>query len=335
MQRGRRAGILATVLATVAVLVTGLAAAARSGGPGTVAAGPFTLVAEPQAGVAPFTAMIASARHSVDLDIYELTDPVVERALAGAARRGVDVRVLVNGYDEGTPVRTNAPAARYLSAHGVHVRVAPRTFPFTHIKALTVDGRQTAVMSLNLDGGYASTRDFAVLDRRRADVAAVVAVFDADWAGRAVRPSSGSGDLLWSPGAAPAVLRAIASARRSIDLEDEEMAYPPATAALCAAAHRGVAVHVVMTWSSEWYRPFRELSRCGVSVRLYHGQRYYIHAKLLIVDGDRALLGSQNLSETSLQRNRELSIDIVAAPLVRALTRDFAADEAGAVGFYR
>lgn len=45
---------------------------------------------------------------------------------------------------------------------------------------------------------YASTRDFLVVDRQPADVAAVDNTFDADFAHRAVTPAAGS-DLVWSP----------------------------------------------------------------------------------------------------------------------------------------
>jgi phosphatidylserine/phosphatidylglycerophosphate/cardiolipin synthase-like enzyme len=90
----------------------------------------------------------------------------------------------------------------------------------------------------------------------------------------------------------------------------EEMANAPAIGELCDAAHRGVAVHLVMTYASEWRGALTRLARCGVGVHLYHGQRYYIHAKLLIVDGRRGLVSSQNLSTGSLQYNRELGITV-------------------------
>ena len=174
------------------------------------------------------------------------------------------------------------------------------------------------------------TRDYAVLDSQPTDVAAIVGAFDADYAGRRVTVSAGTGDLVWSPGAATTVISFIGAATHSIDLENEEMAYAPARTALCAAARNGVAVRVVMTYASEWRGDFTQLRRCGVMVHLYHGQRYYIHAKLLIVDDGRALVGSQNLSTGSLQHNRELGITLRARPLVSQFAADFSADYRGA-----
>ncbi len=326
-----------TVAALVAVIgMLGLGHGARAAGrePATVSSGPLTVLAEPAAGVTPFVAMIAGARRTIELTMYELTDPRVESALENASHRGVDVRVLLNGgyYTEREP--TNDAAAHALAAHGVHVRLSPTYFALTHQKTLTVDGRESAVMTLNFDGEYATTRDFAVLDRRPADVSAIVATFDADWARRRVTPSAGAGDLVWSPGAATTVVRTIDSAHRSIALEDEEMAYAPATSALCAAARRGVTVTIVMTWESDWYDAFSELKHCGVNVRVDHGQSYYIHAKVLVTDDRRALVSSQNLSDGSLERNRELGVVITSGPLVRALAADVAADAASAPAFY-
>jgi phosphatidylserine/phosphatidylglycerophosphate/cardiolipin synthase-like enzyme len=307
------------LIALLAALVAVSSAAAASGPP-------LQLLAEPQAGDAPFLRMIDGARHSVELTMYELYDTRIEAALAGAARRGVDVRVLLNGGYYRERESANTGAYSYLRAHGVKVRYTPTYFALTHQKTLTVDGEDSAVMTLNFDGEYATTRDFAVLDGQPADVRAIVATFDADWAGRQITAASGTGDLVWSPGAEPAFLDLISSARSSIDLENEEMDYTPATEALCAAARRGVRVEVVMSYESDWTRALDELSACGAKVRLYHGQRYYIHAKLLLIDGRTALVSSQNLSTTSLKYNRELGIELTSPVIVSQLGRDFAND---------
>jgi phosphatidylserine/phosphatidylglycerophosphate/cardiolipin synthase-like enzyme len=289
----------------------------------------LSLIAEPQAGAKPFLALIRGAHRRIELTMYELSDRTVERALAAAAARGVEVRVALNGGYYSERSTYNAPARAYLSAHRVHVRDTPTYFALTHEKTLTVDGRVSAVMTLNFDGLYASTRDYAILDRRTADVRAIVAAFDDDWAGRRDSPSRGSGDLVWSPGAEDDVLGLIDHARRTIELEDEEMAYEPATDALCAAARRGVRVRIVMTYESDWRAALRRLRRCGAGVRVYHGQGYYIHAKALVADGGVALVGSQNLSTGSLRDNRELGITAREHEIVSALQRDIARDYAG------
>jgi len=313
-----------TLLITVLIACLAMPTAAFASGP------PLQLLAEPQAGNTPFLAMIDGARHSVELTMYELYDTRIESALASAARRGVDVRVLLNGGYYSEHESENAAAYNFLKSHGVQVRYTPSYFALTHQKTLTIDGSESAIMTLNFDAEYATTRDFAVLDRQPADVRAIIGTFDADWSDRHNSPSTGTGDLVWSPGAETTVLGLINSAHGSIDVENEEMDYTPATDALCAAARRGVKVEIVMTYESDWSSALSKLSGCGASVHLYHGQSYYIHAKLLLVDGQRALVSSQNLSTTSLKYNRELGIEVGSPALLQQLLRAFTSDYAGA-----
>ena len=331
-------GILLLLLATIAIVATGQARShprpafsnSQTSAPAyrATAAG-LQLITEPQAGNAPFLALIAGARHTVTLTMYEFEDPAIEHALAAAAARGVNVRVLLNGGYYNEHDHTNEPAYSYLADHRVRVRYSPTYFALTHQKTLTVDGEVAVIMTLNFDGSYATTRDYAVIDRQPADVHAILATFNADYADRQTNPSDGTGDLVWSPGAAGAFLRLIDGARRSIALENEEMDYTPVTDALCSAARRGVQVRIVMTYESDWASAFSRLSGCGAHIHLYYGQRYYIHAKLLLLDGDQALLGSQNLSTSSLDYNRELSIDLRSRPVIAQLAAAFDGDYAG------
>jgi hypothetical protein len=190
-------------------------------------------------------------------------------------------------------------------------------------------------MTLNLVASdYSGTRDFAVIDTGRADVAAIVATFNADFAGRAVTPPDGT-DLVWSPtNAKREVLSVINGATRTLAVEDEEMDDPTVTAALAAAARRGVNVQITMTADPEWDQAFTQLARAGAHIRLYpdNGSALYIHAKAIAADagrpGQRVLVGSQNFSVASLGYNRELGIrtrdPAVVAAISTTLTRDYA-----------
>jgi phosphatidylserine/phosphatidylglycerophosphate/cardiolipin synthase-like enzyme len=52
----------------------------------------------------------------------------------------------------------------------------------------------------------------------------------------------------------------------------------------------------------------------------------YIHAKLIVADGARAFVGSQNLSTASLDSNRELGILISDPAILQVLAETFAQD---------
>ncbi|HEX2282145.1 MAG TPA: phospholipase D-like domain-containing protein, partial [Thermomicrobiales bacterium] len=66
------------------------------------------------------------------------------------------------------------------------------------------------------------------------------------------------------------------------------------------------------------------LTASGVDIRL--SRSLYIHAKLIVADGERAFVGSQNLSATSLDQNRELGIVVDDRVNLSRLTRTFAID---------
>jgi hypothetical protein len=98
--------------------------------------------------------------------------------------------------------------------------------------------------------------------------------------------------------------------------------------ALAAAARRGVNVEVVMTESSEWDANFAILRAAGVGIRIYpdNSTSLYIHAKIIIVDGTSALVGSQNFSSASLDDNRELGITLTDPGIISSLSSTFQSD---------
>lgn len=305
-------------------------------------AGTLSLVTEPQDGVAPVLALIERAKKSVDLVMYQLTDEQVMQTLCAAHGRGVTVRVLLNqGYygketgDYGKPEPYNQPAYDYLESCGVPVRWTPAYFALTHQKTLVIDTEEALIMTFNLvPRYYATARDFGILDSDPADVSAIEAAFDDDWRGRQ-RDAPPGDSLLWSPGSEQVLLALIAGARSTLDIYCELMADRDIIEGLKAAAGRGVAVRVNMTYSTNWKAALGELAAAGVSVRTYPStsKKLYIHAKVLLVDGARAFVGSENFSENSLNANRELGLVLSDRAILSELSTIFEVDWAGSRSF--
>jgi phosphatidylserine/phosphatidylglycerophosphate/cardiolipin synthase-like enzyme len=324
--------------ATAATGSTGTAGPSRSPSPAASPASAKPAVAlsaliEPGAGIGPIYALLASARHTVDLVMYELDDAQAEQLLAGDAAHGVDVRVVLYSAYTGSE---NDAAFSYLKGHGVHVRWASSLYALTHQKTLVVDGLVAAIMTLNWTSRYYSdTRDVAVVDRIPADVAAIEATFDADYGGTRITPARGA-DLVWSPTTSePALLSLINGAEHDLFVENEEMSSREITDALAAAARRGVDVEVCMTNSSSWSSEFATLVGAGVHLRVYAPDApLYIHAKVLVRDpgaaDQQAFVGSQNFSTESLLDNRELGIVLNGGSLVGQLETTIRDDYAGA-----
>lgn len=269
--------------------------------------------------------------------MYELSDPVAVDALRAAAQRGVAVRVVLDANRERA---ANSRAFEQLKAGGVRVVWAASRYAATHEKAVVVDHSVAAVMTLNLVARYyASTRDFGVIDRIPADVAVIDKVFDADFRHATVHVTghaTGGDDLVWSPGASAApILQLVKGASASLLVENEEMASPAVTAALIAAARRGVRVTVVMTDDARWHAAFAKLAAAHVEVRtLPANAALYIHAKAIVADASsthaRAFVGSENFSTASLQHNRELGVITSDRTVVTRIAATVAADAASA-----
>jgi len=184
--------------------VTGACLVALGAGAVSVAQSAFSVWAEPYATYAPVYRFILSAKRSVDVVMYELSDWTAERDLAADAARGADVRVLLDSAYHGGSY--NRPAASYLQGAGVHVKWAPPSV-IVHEKAIVVDDRAALVMTGNLTSLYYPTSaDFVVEDTKAPDVATIVRAFDDDWGGDlagspyAVPVHGQEGDLVFSPG---------------------------------------------------------------------------------------------------------------------------------------
>jgi phosphatidylserine/phosphatidylglycerophosphate/cardiolipin synthase-like enzyme len=333
-------------LVVIAVILIGYAVkAADHPGPVARAVLPTTepaaaaadhVVVEPDAGMTSLDRLMASAHRSLDMTMYELADSSVEAILAADAARGVRVRLILDGRLERSH---NLSAFDYLHARGVQVVWASSRYFVTHEKAFVVDDTTAVVMSLNLASRYyATTRDVAVVDHDARDVAAVESVFAADLAGSATGTPAAD-DLAWSPLQAGAdMVSLVDSARRSVAVESEELSDPTVIGALVAAAGRGVAVQVTMTYQSSWVAGFRRVLAAGGRVSVLHGETpVYIHAKILVVDAGtpqgRVLVGSQNISSASLHRDRELGIVLVDPRQVRQLAAVVASDTAAGTPF--
>jgi phosphatidylserine/phosphatidylglycerophosphate/cardiolipin synthase-like enzyme len=150
--------------------------AAQGPGPGLTRVG--ALIIEPTAGFSPVYGLIDGARRSIDVTMYEFADTTAEHDLAAAAKRGVQVQVILDEWQKSL----NSNTFSYLSSHRVKVVWSSSRFTYTHQKTVVVDGSKAVIMTANLTSKYYPTsRDFLVFDTNRADLAAITAVFDADY----------------------------------------------------------------------------------------------------------------------------------------------------------
>jgi cardiolipin synthase len=269
-----------------------------------------TLIVEPTDGMSPILTGIAAASTSIDVVMYEFEDPSIAQALAQARSRGVVVRVLLNGGYYGKKENTqNDKAYQYLIAHDITVHWSPSNFALTHQKTLVVDNARAYILTFNFTPQYyASSRDFGIIDTDSTDVADIESIFDADWNNKIQSPSNQT-VLVWSPGSEQTLINLIQGATKTLDIYNQEMADKKIITALMDAENRGVAVRIVMTDSTQWHAAWKDLVKSGAKVHTYSAKApTYIHAKMIVSDAATMFIGSENFSQTSFQKNRELGI---------------------------
>jgi cardiolipin synthase len=289
----------------------------------------YTLITEPDQGMQPMYDFVSSAKKTIDMTMYGLTDTTMTGLLTKAAASGVTVRVIL---DQNLEMMDNAAAYAALGAGGVKVHWANPVYASTHQKTITVDRATSAIMSLNLTSvDYPTSRDFAVITDDAADVAAIEAVFAADFVNATITPPDGD-NLVWSPtNSESSLVGIINGAKTSLLVENEEMSDSSIVSALEHAAARGVAVRVAMEDSSSYQTEFGELVNAGAKLSTYAHAALYIHAKVILADygtsGARVFIGSENFSYASLTENRELGLLTTNPGIMSAinttLTKDF------------
>jgi Putative Ig domain/PLD-like domain len=322
----RRVSLAIAVTAAALVTMSGLSDAST---PHT--ASDFSLLILPDQGENAIYNFVNSATSSIDVTIYELNDVTLENDLVSREKAGADVRVILDQAQKSY----NTAAYNLLTAGGVGVVWSSTAFTYTHQKTITVNNDESYISTGNFDNTYyATSRDYGVFDTDANDVAAIVAVFNADYTHTSITPSDGD-DLVWSPTDSQTHLLAlIDGAQHSLDIEQEEFSDTTLVNAIVADENRGVTVRVVIEDPSEYSSELNEITAAGGKVTGYSSSTgFYIHAKTVIADYGystaKAFVGSENFSSGSLNDNRELGMITTDSGVVTGLETTFDGDFSG------
>lgn len=325
-----------------------------------------------QNGDAIFAAMLetvqqAQRRISFESFIYsdgEVSDRFTQAFIA-AARRGVSVRIVLDGYGA-----SDLPAASVTALEQAGVKLVwfnklrawsiDRANYRTHRKVLVVDGVVAFTGGVGLADhwlGRAQTpehwRDTQIRVRGPA-VRALEASFYENWiesggdeAPRldpepAERASAAPGTrtiVAWSnfSGGASNVkllyLLSIAAARRSVDIQSPYVVLDASMRwSLEDARRRGVQVRILTDGDHTDAGPVKGASRAAYDRLLQHGiqvaefQPTMMHVKAMTVDGVWSIVGTANFDNRSLELNDELVVAVQDPRLATTLRTAFDAD---------
>ncbi len=281
----------------------------------------------PDDGAAPLIEELDAARSTISIEIYLLTDDDVLASLFRARDRGVTVRVLLEEDPYGGS-NQQPQVFDTLTEGGIQVRWNTAAKRFSHIKLIVIDQQVALIMNLNLTySALTKNRELAVITTDPDLVDHASRIFENDWQGK---DGDIPGPLTLSPDTSRStIIGLIDSAESTLDIYAEVITDTEFVSAVQQAIDRGVQVRIIMTQSygqNMLDEPVGELVRHGAELHTLASP--YIHAKLIMVDGKQAFIGSQNYTSTSLDQNREVGV-VISGPsnlerLRRVFDRDFA-----------
>lgn len=263
-----------------------------------------------------------------------MTNHTILRALEEDANRGIQVRVMLEPHPFGGGATSPSKTLDELRAAGVQAQESNATFALTHEKGMVIDNTTAYIMTSNFSnaalgtGSFTKNREYDIVDTNVPDVQAVEAIFQADWN----RSSASFNDpnLVVSPVNSRNDFTAlIGGAKHTLLIENEEMNDNAIEQALVAATQHGVQVQVILpapggSSSDSNSSGISTLKQSNIQVR--EDPHLYMHAKIIIVDGTEAFVGSENISSQSLDQNRELGIIVSDSSVLNTLQQTFQRD---------
>ena len=316
------------------------------------------VIEEPEDGQKPIVDLINSATDNIKISIYTIVDTSYQmdtdilNALADASADGVAVQFIFNDFNHTEWPKSGKKYLEYeekfATDNQMDYQVSSSAFTYTHNKYMIIDGCTAVIMTGNLNygsfppGGY--TKNFYVVDTYSAHVDYLSDLFSYDVKngknGTDYTPHDIPSDLLVNPNdgySAQCIASLIDQTAQTLDIY---MMYFDGTCpqaifdAINTAADGDVKIRIIASNLQESSVVNEKLSEAVASGNFQmviepsqnSAQLPFIHTKTYISDGENVLLGSMNMSDTSLMKNRELDLETQDTTLTAQIQNDFDTD---------
>lgn len=272
------------------------------------------LLIQPDDGVAPVLEAIEGASKSIDVYIFRLNYPKIEKALAAAVERGVVVRTLIAHVNSGGEDALRKLEQKLLGI-GATVSRTDEDLIRYHGKAMLVDRNTLFVLGYNFTRrDIEKSRSLGIATEQQDLVREAMSLFDADFDRKIYVP--GLDEFVVSPlNARASLLGLIEAATDELLIYDSRLSDNQMQRAIQKQAHAGVTVRVIGKLEKDLE---------GVLTEKYSGDK--LHVRAIVQDGKRAFVGSQSLRRAELERRREIGVIISDTKVVRQIVETFEAD---------
>lgn len=275
-----------------------------------------SIIVLPDDSARPVLNAVNGASKSLRIKMFVFSDPELLNAVVAAQKRGVKVRVMLNPARR-SGEEDNEEARVRLTEGGVEVLDSNPAFDLTHEKSMVVDDAHAFVKSLNwATENFTETRDYAVVTSRDVEVKEIIDCFEADWNRQSFDPGHFS-HLIWCPAnGRDRLAEFIDDTRHFLFVQNERYQDPIIIERLVRAARRGVKVHI-MGRPPHTLKKDKLIEGVGglrilddVGVKIHKLKHLKLHAKMILADGVRGIVGSINLAPGSFDSRRELAIEV-------------------------
>jgi cardiolipin synthase len=272
------------------------------------------LLVQPEDGAAPVLDAIEKADRAIDMYVFRLAYPKLERALADAVARGVAVRALI-AHVNGSGEDSLRELESRLLGIGVTVSRTDEDLLRYHGKMMIVDESVLYVLGYNFTRrDIDRSRSLGLVTDQKDLVAEGKRLFDADFDRKTYTPKRDT--FLVSPlNSRASLLELLESAERQLLIYDSRLTDNMMQRVLERRALAGVDVRVI----GKVEKRLR-----GVQVASYAGER--LHVRAIVQDDRRAFVGSQSLRRPELDRRREIGVITDDSGIVKGITKIFEAD---------
>lgn len=271
------------------------------------------LYVQPEAGLEPILAAIGKAKKCIQILIFRLDRPEIEKALVEAVERGVSVQVLVANTNRGGDKVLRRFEMRSLE-QGITVTRTADDLVRYHGKMLIIDGKELLLMAFNFTHlDISLSRSFAISTSNKPLVEEAVRLFECDSKRKPYKAEDD--DFVVSPVNAREQLTAfIRGAKKQLLMYEMKISDNDFVKLLNEKISQGVDVRVIGSTSNKG----RTLPTRKLPTRL--------HARAIIRDGRSVFLGSQSLRKLELEARREIGIIVHDAKIAKQVITVFDKD---------
>jgi cardiolipin synthase A/B len=141
--------------------------------------------------------LISTAKKSIIIQVENLGDDHIQKALIAVVKKGISVRIIVPMCSKNFNPKLNYAPLKELTAAGIKAKVMPEpetaSKPYMHSKMMIIDGVSAYVGSVNFSkNSTTQARELGILFSESIPIKKMSEIFEQDWISSITVPNEDS-----------------------------------------------------------------------------------------------------------------------------------------------